>query len=77
MVRTNTLVKNTVVRVDATPFKNYVLKRYYGTDEKELESQTLDMTKWEQTEETKDKRVQKYQKRRKNNKLDTKLVEQL
>ena len=26
LVRTNTLVKNTIVRVDATPFRNYLLK---------------------------------------------------
>lgn len=29
-VRTNTLVKNTIVRVDPAPFKNYIVKHYYG-----------------------------------------------
>ena len=29
-VRTNTLVKNTIVRIDPTPFKNYIVKHYYG-----------------------------------------------
>ena len=77
LVRTNTLVKNTIVRVDATPFKNYVLKHYFGTDEKDTENQTLDMTSWDKQEETKDRRVKKYQKRRKNNKLDNRVVEQL
>ena len=30
LVRTNTLTKNTIVYVDATPFQKYVLGKYQG-----------------------------------------------
>ena len=50
LVRTNTLVKNTIVKVDATPFRNHLLRHYFGLSEKESETFELDMTKW--TDET-------------------------
>ena len=30
LVRTNTLVKNTIVKLDPTPFKKYINKHYFG-----------------------------------------------
>ena len=38
LVRTNTLVKNTIVRVDAHPFKNYLARHYFGCKDEELDS---------------------------------------
>ncbi len=46
LVRTNTLVKNTIVRVDATPFRNHLVKHYFGLSDKDNESFELDLTKW-------------------------------
>lgn len=46
LVRTNTLVKNTIVTVDATPFRNYLIKNYYGASEEELEKFEFDWEKW-------------------------------
>ena len=51
LVRTNTLVKNTIVRVDATPFRNYLVKHYYGLSDKENEKFELDFEKWGQDAE--------------------------
>jgi len=28
-IRTNTLLKNSIVKIDATPFKNYLVKKYF------------------------------------------------
>ena len=36
-VRTNTLVKNTIVSIDSTPFKKYLAKHYFGKTEDNFE----------------------------------------
>ena len=36
-VRTNTLVKNTIVRVDAAPFRRYLAKHYFNASEEGFE----------------------------------------
>ena len=48
LVRTNTLVKNTIVRIDATPFRNFLVKNYYGLSDKENEEFELDFENWGQ-----------------------------
>ena len=76
LVRTNTLVKNTIVRVDATPFRNHLVSHYFGLSDKESESFVLDMAKW--TEEGLGNSSNKqYLERRQKSTLDIKLVEQL
>lgn len=37
LVRTNTLVKNTIVVIDATPFKKYLAKHYFGKHDDKFE----------------------------------------
>ena len=37
LVRTNTLVKNTIVRIDSAPFRKYVLNHYFGTKDEKAE----------------------------------------
>ena len=51
-VRTNTLVKNTIVRIDPTPFKNFIVKHYYGqSTPEEIEKFNLNLEKWGEDEE--------------------------
>lgn len=46
-VRTNTLVKNTIIRIDPTPFKHYIIKHYYGqSTPEEIEGFQLNFEKW-------------------------------
>ena len=81
LVRTNTLVKNTIVRVDATPFRQFIKKHYYGQEDKELDVNF----KFENKEELKDndfedgtnkgKIKSKYLKRRVENKIEARLSE--
>ena len=63
LVRTNTLVKNTVVMIDAAPFHKYVAKHYYGH-----EDESKVQFNWEGPEAIKDldskKKETKYIKRR-------------
>ena len=73
LVRTNTLVKNTIVRVDATPFKKYVVKHYFGSED---ENFALNFN-WEAAEEGKQKADNKYIKRRNANKIEQKLADQI
>ena len=73
LVRTNTLVKNTIVRVDATPFKKYVVKHYFGSED---ENFALNFN-WENNEEAGKKTDNKYLKRRQNNKIEPKIQEQV
>lgn len=74
-VRTNTLVKNTIVKVDAAPFKKYLAKRYFGSsDEAALNFE------WESKEDLKkaDPKAKtfKFVKRRAENHIDEKLQKQ-
>ena len=46
-VRTNTLVKSSVVKIDALPFKNYVIKHYFGvTESEEVKKFQLENAEW-------------------------------
>lgn len=72
LVRTNTLVKNTIVRVDATPFKKYIIKHYFGS-----EDENFDLTfNWETGADNK-KAENKYVKRRQETKIEPKIQEQI
>lgn len=74
LVRTNTLVKNTIVRVDATPFKKYIVKHYFGSED---ENFALNFN-WEaETSEDNKKSDNKYIKRRQNGKIEQKIQEQV
>ena len=64
LVRTNTLVKNTIVRVDATPFRNYIISHYYGLNEKQTENFTLDLENWGKDTEAGNTKNKKYLERR-------------
>ena len=75
LVRTNTLVKNTIVRIDATPFKKYVVKHYFGSED---ENFALNFNWEEETKEAGAKKGDnKYVKRRHNNKIELKIQEQV
>ena len=78
LVRTNTLVKNTIVKIDATPFKKYIAKQYFGKDEDDFEP-TYD---WEKKEDLKkvpvsEKQEYKLAKRRAESRIDPKIQEQI
>lgn len=70
LVRTNTLVKNTIVVIDAAPFKKYLAKQYFGkTDDK------FEVTfNWESAEDAKKadakNKEAKYIKRRANTRIE-------
>ena len=69
LVRTNTLVKNTIVVVDAAPFKKYLAKHYFGQSSEKFE---LNFN-WESKSDTKidsKKKESKYIKRRVNSKIE-------
>ena len=73
LVRTNTLVKNTIVRVDATPFKKHIIKHYFGS-----EDENFNLTfNWETNKEGEKKAENKYVKRRMENKIEPKIQEQI
>ena len=74
LVRTNTLVKNTIVRIDAIPFKNHLVSYYFGLSAKENENFELDMTKWTEEGLGNTKNAM-YLERRKAYTPDSKLVE--
>ena len=74
LVRTNTLVKNTIVRVDATPFKKYVVKHYFGSEDENFNL----AQNWESNEEAGSKKSDnKFLKRRQNNKVEQKIQDQV
>ena len=46
-VRTNTLVKNSIVKIDATPFKNFLIKKYFGLKtDKEVAEFNFNVENW-------------------------------
>lgn len=69
-VRTNTLVKNTIVLIDAAPFKKYLVKHYFGKNDEKFE---LNFN-WESLEDAKKadskKKETKYIKRRAHNRIE-------
>ena len=75
-VRTNTLVKNTIVRIDSAPFRKFVAKHYFGSEE----DHNLNFN-WETREDlkkgNKGDKATKYLKRRVDNKIDPKIQEQI
>lgn len=74
LVRTNTLVKNTIVTIDATPFRKFLVKFYYGSDEESLE---FDFKNWGADEGVGREQKGKYIKRRKDTKIEPRLAEQI
>ena len=80
-IRTNTLTKNTIVRIDASPFKKFLSKRYFGEEDPNFE---LDFD-WESKEDYKKKKEDssskrrdlKYLKRRVETKIESKIQEQI
>ncbi len=74
LVRTNTLVKNTIVTVDATPFKKYLIKHYFGSDDENLE---FDFKNWGNDAGVGRDHKDKYIKRRREAKFDSKFIEEI
>ena len=60
LVRTNTLVKNTIVRIDSAPFRKFILNHYYGTKDEKAELKL----NWEKSEGAIDKKADKFLQRR-------------
>ena len=75
-VRTNTLVKNTIVIIDSAPFRKYIAKHYFGSSE-----DTPLNFNWETREElkkaNKEDRAIKYLKRRVDHRIEHKIQEQI
>ena len=80
-IRTNTLTKNTIIRIDASPFKKFLAQRYFGEEDPNYEL-TFD---WESEEDYKNKkddtsvkrRELKYLKRRAQTTIESKIQEQI
>ena len=80
-IRTNTLTKNTIIRIDASPFKKFLAKRYFGEEDPNFE---LNFD-WESEKTYKEKRDDssvkrrdlKYLKRRAQTKIEAKIQEQI
>ena len=60
LVRTNTLVKNTIVRIESAPFRKFILNHYYGTKDEKAELKL----NWEKSEGAIDKKADKFLQRR-------------
>ena len=77
LVRTNTLVKNMIVRIDATPFRKYLAKHYFGSSD---ESFKLNLA-WEENADVKKAdakdKAAKYIKRRAETKIEQRLQDQI
>lgn len=63
LVRTKTLVKNSIITIDATPFVNYINQRYYGVPKEKITKETKPNLEWEAPAASKDVK-DKYLKRR-------------
>lgn len=74
LVRTKTLVKNSVILIDATPFANYINTRYYGVKADKLKETKLQL-EWEANKSTKGV-TDKYLKRRLRTTISDKLAGQ-
>ena len=76
-VRTRTIVKNSIVSIDAAPFKNYIAKHYFGATDKDFKLKF----DWESKEDAKkaDPKAKdfKYIKRRSETKIDQKIRDQI
>ncbi len=76
LVRTNTLVKNTIVVVDSAPFKNWLIRHYFGKKDENFEL-TFDWELKEDVKKMEEDKVDKYLKRRADTKIEPKMQEQL
>ena len=70
LVRTNTLVKNTIVVIDATPFRKYLAKQYFGKVDDKFEVNFNWETKEESAKADPKSKEAKYIKRRSNNRIE-------
>ena len=80
-IRTNTLTKNTIIRIDASPFKKFLAKRYFGEEDPNFEV-NFDWESEETYKEKKDdtsvkRRDLKYLKRRAQTRIEPKIQEQI
>ena len=77
LVRTNTLVKNTVIRVDATPFRKYLGKHYFGSNDENFKVTFA----WEEKDDVKKadpkNKATKFIKRRAETKIEQRLQDQI
>ena len=75
LVRTNTLVKNTIVRIDSAPFKKYLVKQYFGSEEEDFDLHF----NWEEKEDLKNnaKNSDKYVKRRTDTRIEQRVQDQI
>ena len=74
LVRTNTLVKRSIIRIDSQPFKNYIVKHYFGVQENEAQkNSTVDINNWASDAKATDK----LSKLRQRNPMDPKVLEQI
>ena len=75
-VRTNTLVKNTIVKIDSTPFRKFIAKHYLNSEE----DQNINYT-WESRDALKKAnqgdKATKFLKRRVDHKIDPRIQDQL
>ncbi len=69
-VRTNTLVKRSIIRIDSQPFKNYIIKQYFGASEA-AKGVNVDIQNWAADSN------EKLSKLRERNPMDPKLLEQI
>ena len=80
-IRTNTLTKNTIVRIDASPFKKFLAKRYFGEEDPNYEVgfgwETPEQFKKAKAEGSSKRRVLKYMKRRAETDIESKIQEQI
>ena len=77
LVRTNTLVKNTIVRIDAAPLKKYLLYHYFGKKDEKAELK-FDWEKKEEVLKNKAKKdLSKFEARRINTTIDAKIQDQI
>ena len=73
-VRTNTLIKNSIVKIDATPFKNFLIKKYFGVkSDKEAQEFNFNVENWAAARGSDDVKA----KLREANPQDAKVLEQL
>lgn len=92
LVRTNTLVKNTIVRVDATPFRKYLAKHYFGSadednkltfnweetaDAKAADTKPVDTKKADSKKADPKDKTAKFIKRRAETKIESRIQDQI
>ena len=80
-IRTNTLTKNTIVRIDASPFKKFLAKRYFGEEDPNFELgfdwESEKTYKSKKDDASMKRRDLKYLKRRAQTEIESKIQEQI